>query len=766
MKILAIDDKESHLAALSEMLRTLIPGCEPVTANSGPAGLELARTSQPDTIILDIQMPGMDGFQVCQALKADPATRHIPVIFLTGQMPDSARRIRGLEIGADAFLNHPVEPGELISQVRAMVRIKHAEDKLRAEKTSVHGELRKSQEQQAAILRSARDGFLMLNLEGRFLDANEAACRMIGYSQAELLRLAVSDLEADDSTAAIAAQIQKIKQAGNALFERRFRCKDGRIIHVELSVNYLPGFEERLFAFAREITERKQAEQWFRLQSGALEVAANAIVITNRDGVIEWANAAFTAFTGFSLAEVIGKKSRVLKSGKHDRAFYKNMWDTVLAGKVWQGELINKRKDGSFYNEDMTITPLRDEHGGITHFIAVKQDITRRKLLEEQFRQSQKMEAFGQLAGGIAHDFNNILTVIQGNAELMKMNLAAADKEQALQQILAASRRGAGLISQMLAFSRRQVMQARPVDLNDVVVSMAKMLQRIIGENIVLQTQLLPGVAPVQADSGMIEQALLNFVVNARDAMPNGGTLGIALETATLNADAVAFHPLARPGDFIRLTVRDTGRGIAPAVLPHIFEPFFTTKDVGKGTGLGLATVHGIVEQHQGWIEVVSELGRGATFHVYLPRLADARRLQAEEEAIHRVRGGSETILLVEDEPALRNLVAHALGVYGYQVIEAESGVVALELWRQHRATVDLLLTDIIMPDGVSGSELAVQLCADKPRLKVIYMSGYSGVVAGCGVELREGVNFLQKPFVPARLGQIVRDCLDDRSEP
>ena len=760
MKILAIDDKESQLAALSGMLKALIPGCETVTANSGSAGLELARTSRPDFIILDIQMPGMDGFQVCKALKADPGTRHIPVIFLTGQPADSAMRIRGLEIGAEAFLNHPIEPGELISQVRAMVRIKHAEDKLRAETISADSMLRQTLLKQAAILHNTRDAYFALNGEGRLQDVNAAACRMTGYSPAEMLRLAISDLEADDSPAEIAARIQKIKKAGNALFERRFRCRDGRIINVELSVSYLPDSENQIFAFARDITERKLAEQLLRLQRSALEAAANAIIIAGHDGRIEWVNTAFTAITGYSLAEAAGQNSRILKSGKHERAFYNNLWNTVLAGKVWQGEMINKRKDGSFYNEEMTITPLKDERSAVTHFIAVKQDITQLKLLKEQFRQSQKMEAFGQLAGGIAHDFNNILTVIQGNAELVKMNLATVDKEQALQQILAASKRGAGLISQLLAFSRRQVMQARPVDLNDVVVRAAKMLQRLIGENIVLQTQLLPGVAPVQADSGMIEQVLLNFVVNARDAMPNGGRLGIVLENISLDAGA-ALHRLARPGDFIRLTVNDTGRGIEPAVLPHIFEPFFTTKDVGKGTGLGLANVHGIVQQHQGWIEVVSEPGRGSAFHVYLPRLADVRQLQAEEEILRRVRGGSETILLVEDEPAVRKMAGSALELYGYNVIEAESGLQALELWRQHSAAVDLLLTDIIMPDGVSGSELAVQLRAGKPGLKVIYMSGYSGVAVGCGVDLREGVNFLQKPYVPAKLGQIVRDCLD-----
>jgi CheY-like chemotaxis protein len=341
------------------------------------------------------------------------------------------------------------------------------------------------------------------------------------------------------------------------------------------------------------------------------------------------------------------------------------------------------------------------------------------------------------------------------------MGLSPDRQNSSLAEISRASERAAGLTRQLLAFSRRQVMQATALDLNDVISGMVKMLHRIIGEDIDLQTRLLSRGAPIYGDPGMIEQVLLNLAVNARDAMPAGGEIAIEVARITLDEAASALRPQSRPGDFIRLIFRDTGSGIAPEHLPRIFEPFFTTKDVGKGTGLGLATVHGIVAQHQGWIDVESTLGKGTKFHIYLPRLASAQPAEAAGPPAARVRGGNETILLVEDEVSVRTLAVIVLERHGYRVIEARNGVAALKLWSQHRAAVDLLLTDLIMPEGLSGRELAEQLRADKPELRVIYMSGYPGETAGRGLDLREGVNFLAKPFGTAKLAQAVRDCLD-----
>jgi PAS domain S-box-containing protein len=393
-------------------------------------------------------------------------------------------------------------------------------------------------------------------------------------------------------------------------------------------------------------------------------------------------------------------------------------------------------------------------------------EVTERKHLEAQLRQAQKMEAIGQLAGGVAHDFNNLLAVIRGNAELLAMDADQfqAEHREFLEQIVAASERAANLTRQLLAFSRKQVMQPQPLNLNEVLGNLSKMLKRIIGEDIDLQCQYAAQAPRVFADVGMLEQAVMNLVINARDAMPQGGHLQLGTETLLFAETPHPAHPQARAGEFVCLTVRDTGSGIAPEHLARVFEPFFTTKQPGKGTGLGLATVYGIVQQHQGWVEVTSHLGAGSTFKLFLPALKVAVAEQAKMLEGPPPRGGSETILLVEDDEAVRSLTRRVLQSSGYQVREAVSGRAALNLWTQQGAQFDLLLTDMIMPEGVSGRELAEQLLAQKPGLKVLFMSGYSGdaVVQDPTFLQRTHSQFLQKPCSARTLLQAVRQRLDE----
>lgn len=399
--------------------------------------------------------------------------------------------------------------------------------------------------------------------------------------------------------------------------------------------------------------------------------------------------------------------------------------------------------------------------------VAFVRDITERRQLEQQFLQSQKMEAFGQLAGGVAHDFNNMLTVIIGNLSLIRLGeLSAANQKTALDDCFYAAQRAANLTSQLLTFSRRQPIELRDLDLNDVVANLTKMLQRLIGEHIVLEKAYGAGAARVRADAGMMEQALMNLALNARDAMPDGGTLRIETAVVDLDVAALEKHGKGRPGRFVRMTVSDTGTGIPRENVPHIFEPFYTTKEVGKGTGLGLATVFGIVEQHAGWIEVESEPGAGTTMRVFLPAAPGGPDLPAAPAVIARPRRGTETILLAEDEAAVRTLMCKLLRNHGYLVHAAGNGGEALTLWRQHRGEVDLLITDMIMPGGVGGRELAAQLLADQPDLRVIYCSGYTDEALGADVPLRRAPNFLEKPFdVQEFLGR-VRRCLDTPAMP
>lgn len=391
------------------------------------------------------------------------------------------------------------------------------------------------------------------------------------------------------------------------------------------------------------------------------------------------------------------------------------------------------------------------------------EDITNRLSLEEQLRQAQKMESIGQLAAGVAHDFNNMLTIIQGHSSSMlsKPNLPPQSFE-ALQAVFFAAERAAALTRQLLLFSRRNVLQARALNLREVVSHMTIMLQRLLGETIALEFNSLTSLPAIRGDSGMMEQIVMNLSVNARDAMPRGGKLTITLDSASIDEMYVQTHPDAQVGEFVRLEVADTGHGMDGATLKRIFEPFFTTKEVGKGTGLGLATVYGIVKQHKGWIEVTSEVGKGSTFTVYLPATSEPVAPPKEgSDPMAFVRGGNETILVVEDEPILRDMAQVILEECGYQIFEAATGKEALDLWDKHSEKIDLLLTDMVMPDGMSGRELAETLLMRQPKLKVIFTSGYSMDDVNTEVLSKNNARFLQKPYTRTSLARAVRLTLD-----
>ncbi|HEY3855906.1 MAG TPA: response regulator [Verrucomicrobiae bacterium] len=411
-----------------------------------------------------------------------------------------------------------------------------------------------------------------------------------------------------------------------------------------------------------------------------------------------------------------------------------------------------------------TLQALADHCGGALDRIRTESALRK---TQEDLRQSQKLEAIGQLAGGIAHDFNNLLAVIRGNADLGRMDAVGMSSEVTgcLDQISKATDRAANLTRQLLTFSRKQMMHSQPVDLDEIVMNLSKMLERIIGEDIALCCHRPTSLPLVQADAGMLEQVLVNLVVNARDAMPGGGQLQITSEHVTFNSTPDSAHPEAREGDFVCLIVRDTGQGIPAENMARIFEPFFTTKEVGKGTGLGLATVYGIVKQHQGWIEVSSYIGAGTTFKIFLPALkgvrAPAKSGSPETEA---PASGRETIMLVEDDEALRYVTHLLLERWGYRVIQAGSGPEAMKIWETRASEVDLLLTDVIMPEGITGRKLAEELLKKKPALKVILQSGYGGDVMRDGTAFLHRTNscFLQKPCPPRDLLWAVRRCLDN----
>ena len=596
---------------------------------------------------------------------------------------------------------------------------------------------------------------------GQVLDVNDTMLRMFGFdSKEEVLSGGVNLTVSNEPPYTMQEAHRRIRLAieqGPQVFEWRARRKNGTCFWAEVSLQSSQlGGQGRVLAVVRDIAARKAAEEERIRLSTALDQTAESVVITDPAGMILYVNPAFERNTGYLRREVIGQNPRILKSGKHDAAFYQQMWATITRGEVWRGHLVNKRKDGRIFEEEATISPIRDAAGKIINYMAVKLDVTREMELESQFRQVQKLESIGQLAGGVAHDFNNILAGILMQVELLSMSENRTDEDrEGLAQIRADAERAANLTRQLLLFSRKQVMQPRNLDLNEVVTGLAKMLLRIIGEDVQLQLHLHSTPLLTHADAGMLDQVLMNLVVNARDALPEGGQIFVETSEKIMDETLVQTQPDAAPGRYVCLSVRDTGCGIPPEVLPRIFEPFFTTKEVGKGTGLGLATVFGIVKQHRGWLTVSSEPGHGTTFQVFLPAIA------APVAAPAKPRGGTETLLLTEDEDSVRRTMRTFLERSGYTVLEAASGTEALKIWEAQKAGIALLLSDLVMPAGMNGQQLARKIQAERPALKVIYITGYSAEIAGQAIELRSNENFLQKPFHPHQLLETVRQCLD-----
>ncbi|MBW1778205.1 MAG: PAS domain S-box protein [Deltaproteobacteria bacterium] len=473
------------------------------------------------------------------------------------------------------------------------------------------------------------------------------------------------------------------------------------------------GKVSHIVEFVRDITERKRAEAEVERLKMAIEQTGEVILVTNPEGTIQYVNPAFTAVTGYSREEAVGQNPRLLKSGKQDPSFYRNLWETITGGRIWRGRLVNKRKDGTLYTEETTISPVKDASGQIVSFVAVKRDITEhlrlsqeQARLQEQLQQAQKLESVGRLAGGMAHDFNNMLSVILGYGEDLVHQLHPKDplREEA-KAIVEAGKRSAALTRQLLAFSRKQPLQPEVLDLNTLVRNLAKMLQRLIGEDIELELSLSDEINRAMADPGQIEQVILNLAVNARDAMPGGGNLTIETVNVELDETYAQAHVDVHPGKYVMLAVSDNGRGMDKETLARAFEPFFSTKEKGKGTGLGLSTVYGIVKQSGGNIQAYSESGRGTTFKIYLPQTEAIQESKTDAVEKEATTGGGEHVLVVEDEESLRKLMEAVLSRLGYTVTLAANGGEALLLVEEKGLKPDLILTDVVMPN-ISGKEL------------------------------------------------------------
>jgi PAS domain S-box-containing protein len=621
-----------------------------------------------------------------------------------------------------------------------------------------------SEKRYRRLFESATDGILILEAEtGKVLDVNPRLAHLLSLPKDAFLGKRLWDLSPFINIAASDDAFRNLKGEEYIRYDDvPLGTADGRIVEVEfVSSVYLVDRTQVLQFNIRDISERKRIEAERERLLMAIEHAGEMIVITDPAGTIQYVNPAFERVTGYSRREAIGRNPSILKSGRQDHAFYENLWETISSGGVFQGHMINKRKDGTLFTEEMSIAPIRDASGRIVNYVAVKHDITERLRLAAQFQQAQKMESVGRLAGGVAHDYNNMLSVILGYAELALDQVdPSAPLHADIKEIHDAAKRSTEITRQLLAFARKQTISPKVLDLNESVEDMLKMLRRLIGEDIDLKWLPSNPLWNIKIDPSQIEQVLANLCVNARDAIDGVGKVTIETHNVTFDEDYCADHAGFVPGEFVQLAVSDDGSGMDKKTLDSIFEPFFTTKDVNRGTGLGLAMVYGIVKQNEGFINAYSEPDKGTTFKIYLPRHVGQVRKMKAEVAAEFPKGGGELVLLVEDEPVIRKMGKAMLEKLGYKVLTTGTPADAIRLAEEPANTIQLLVTDVVMPE-MNGRELADRLRMLNPDIKTLFMSGYTAnVIAHRGV-LEEGVNFIQKPFSKKDLAVKVREILD-----
>jgi len=628
------------------------------------------------------------------------------------------------------------------------------------ERKRMNDQLRESEEYQRTLFEQSPIGLALSRMDGQLIDVNAAFANIIGYTVEETLKLTYWEITPEKYADNEQQQLEILEKTGHyGPYEKEYIHKDGHFIPVSLNGLILErGHEHYIWSSVENISERKEAERKTNTLLQAVQQAGEAVMITDRDAVIEYINPAFSTITGYSPEEILGKTPAVLKSTAQEPAFYKELWDTITRGEVWQGKLIDKRKDGSFYPALMSISPIHNDGGEITHYVAIQQDMSDYKKMEDQFLQAQKMEAIGTLVGGIAHDFNNMLGAMQGNVYLARRKLEdqpeVADRLDTIEQL---GMRSAEMVKQLLTFARKDRMRMISFSLNAFLKEVFTLVQTVIPENVTFDCDHCEEELIIHGDATQLQQALMNLLNNARDAVAHVGQPRILckLGSYTATADFLTAHPEVKGKAFAVLTVRDNGDGIKKANLEKVFEPFFTTKGVGEGTGLGLAMVYGTVQSHGGTLEVESKLGVGTAFHVYLP-LTDEDRdtLQEKEKSI--VQGRGETVLIVDDEASMRSATCDVLESLGYKVLSAGDGEEALEMFRAHQNQISLVITDVVMP-VMGGVDLARSIRLLDKKMPIIFVTGYDKDQAMSAEDRIEQSSIIMKPFPPAELSQCIR---------
>jgi two-component system, cell cycle sensor histidine kinase and response regulator CckA len=751
--ILIVDDTSANLQVLSGMLKERGYRVRPVP--SGKLALQAARRDPPDLILLDINMPEMDGYEVCGHLKTDNLLKDIPVIFISA-LTEQLDKVKAFAMGGVDYLTKPFQMEELHARVDTHLNLRRLQTELEKFKDY---------------------NLFMLDTAGKISSWNPGAEKNEGYKAEEIIGQPFCCLHTVEDVAAGKPLLGLQIALKEGLFEEegmRLR-KGGSPFWARVTITRMQDSLGRHLGFAvvtRDVTQRKHTEAMLQLRDRAIESLVQGLCITDPmrpDNPIIYVNDSFMRMTGYAREEVMGRNYRFLQGPGTSLETVGQIHTACQSGKPCLVELLNYQRDGTPFWNGVSISPIRDAANRVTHFVWVLTDISPLKLVEQQLQQAQKMEVIGQLAGGVAHDFNNLLTVITGYSDLVLQVLPEHDPvRDAVNQIREAGERAAGLTRQLLFFSSRAVLAPKVLDLNVVVQETERLLRRTIGEDIVLTTNLDPNIARVKVDPSQMGQILMNLAINARDALPRGGQFIIETSDAQRDQTNHTEHSNGHSARHVLLVVSDNGCGMTPEVRARIFEPFFTTKGPGKGTGLGLATVYGIVKQSGGTIKVTSAPGQGTTFKIYLPAVGEQPAPSADDLLAARAKGGVETILLVEDDDAVRAIAVLALRTQGYTVLPAANARKTLRAIEGHRGRIDLLVTDVVMP-GMNGPGLAEAVRLQYPCLKVLYQSGYTDdTVLRNGIE-RADVAFLQKPYTPRSLARKVREVLDqapDSPEP
>ena len=756
LHIIIIDDEEDLVANLRDILAE--KGYLVENAFDGKSGLELCRQKKFDVALVDINLPDIPGNEIVRKIaKVSPKTE---CILITGyaSLEGAIEAVRQKEVVA--YETKPLEIDRIIAFLGEIIKRRQAEEALV-----------RSERRYYKMAELLPDMIYELDTSMKITYANQAAFEIMGYTEQDLeAGIYLSDIIAKDDLERARQKLEeRAKGIHPSIAEYTLYLKDGSPIICEVTSAAARDEEGVLVGFygiMRDITTRRQSEEERLSLVTAIEQSAEVIIMTDRDGLFQYVNPSFERISGYTCEDIIGHDFSFLKSSKHDESFYRDIRYTMSRGDVWIGRIFNRKKNGSLFEVETSISPVQDRSGNVTHFVVVQRDVSHEVELERQLHQAQKMEAIGTLAGGIAHDFNNILGAIIGYTEMVKMFDIPKDSpvQNRLQQILQAADRAKNLVQQILTFSRQTEAEQRPVLFSPIVKEALKFLRASLPSTIEIHQDIKTETGTVQADPTQIHQVLMNLCTNAAHAMSTtGGVLEVGLINVDLDDRIIAERFVGlEPGPYIMLRVKDTGHGMDNEIMDRIFDPYFTTKEPGRGTGMGLSVVHGIVKSHNGAIMVNSEIGKGSNFEVFFPRL-EKEKVESDAGLPPSLPTGNERILFVDDEETIADIGQKILESLGYKTIVETDSIKALDVFRDQADQFDLVITDLTMP-GMTGLELARKLLFIRPDLPIILCTGFGEAVRkekALGMGLR---GFVSKPFGASSLAETVRKVLDEPS--